>query len=235
MDKGKLYLIPTTLGEIDPISTVPASVYQIINEIDTYLVENEKWARQYLKKLGIKKPLQEITFHVLNKHTDITELSTLMKTLLEGKNMGVISEAGCPGIADPGADAAKLAHQKNIQVIPLVGPSSILLALMASGFNGQSFAFQGYLPIDRNERIRRIKELEKLVQSQHQTQIFIETPYRNNHLFEDLLKNCSSTTFLCVAMDLTLPDEFIKTQSISDWKKKIPNLHKRPAIFLLYK
>ncbi len=235
MDKGKLYLIPTTLGEIDPISTVPASVYQIINDIDTYLVENEKWARQYLKKLGIKKPLQEITLHVLNKHTDITELSSLMKTLLEGKNMGVISEAGCPGIADPGADAVKLAHQKNIQVIPLVGPSSILLALMASGFNGQSFAFQGYLPIDRNERIRRIKELEKLVQSQHQTQIFIETPYRNNHLFEDLLKNCSSTILLCVAMDLTLPDEFIKTQSISDWKKKIPNLHKRPAIFLLYK
>lgn len=235
MDKGKLYLIPTTLGEIDPISTVPSSVYQIINDIDIYLVENEKWARQYLKKLGIKKPLQEITLHVLNKHTDITELSTLMKTLLEGKNMGVISEAGCPGIADPGADAVKLAHQKNIQVIPLVGPSSILLALMASGFNGQSFAFQGYLPIDRNERIRRIKELEKLVQSQHQTQIFIETPYRNNHLFEDLLKNCSSTTLLCVAMDLTLPDEFIKTQSISDWKNKIPNLHKRPAIFLLYK
>ncbi len=235
MNKGKLYLIPTTLGEIDPISTIPSSVYQIINEIDTYLVENEKWARQYLKKLGIKKPLQEISLFVLNKHTDITELSTAMKCLLEGKNMGIISEAGCPGIADPGAEAVKLAHQKNIQVVPLVGPSSILLALMASGFNGQSFAFQGYLPIDRNERNKRIKELEKLVQSQHQTQIFIETPFRNNHLLEDLLKNCSSTTMLCVAMDLTLPDEFIQSQSINDWKMKIPNLHKRPAIFLLYK
>ncbi len=235
MDKGKLYLIPTTLGEIDPISTIPSSVYQIINEIDTYLVENEKWARQYLKKLGIKKPLQEISLFVLNKHTDITELSIAMNCLLEGKNVGIISEAGCPGIADPGAEAVKLAHQKNIQVVPLVGPSSILLALMASGFNGQSFAFQGYLPIDRNERNKRIKELEKLVQSQHQTQIFIETPFRNNHLLEDLLKNCSSTTMLCVAMDLTLPDEFIQTQSINDWKRKIPNLHKRPAIFLLYK
>lgn len=235
MDKGKLYLIPTTLGEIDPISTIPSSVYQIINEIDTYLVENEKWARQYLKKLGIKKPLQEISLFVLNKHTDITELSIAMNCLLEGKNVGIISEAGCPGIADPGAEAVKLAHQKNIQVVPLVGPSSILLALMASGFNGQSFAFQGYLPIDRNERNKRIKELEKLVQSQHQTQIFIETPFRNNHLLEDLLKNCSSTTMLCVAMDLTLPDEFIQSQSINDWKMKIPNLHKRPAIFLLYK
>ncbi|HRH64496.1 MAG TPA: SAM-dependent methyltransferase, partial [Bacteroidia bacterium] len=163
MDKGKLYLIPTTLGEIDPISTIPSSVYQIINEIDTYLVENEKWARQYLKKLGIKKPLQEISLFVLNKHTDITELSIAMNCLLEGKNVGIISEAGCPGIADPGAEAVKLAHQKNIQVVPLVGPSSILLALMASGFNGQSFAFQGYLPIDRNERNKRIKELEKLV------------------------------------------------------------------------
>lgn len=235
MNKGKLYLIPTTLGEIDPVSTIPNSVYQIINEIDYYLVENEKWARQYLKKLGIKKPLQELTLNVLDKHTDITELSTTLKPLLDGKNMGIISEAGCPGIADPGAEAVKLAHQKNIQVIPLVGPSSVLLALMASGFNGQSFAFQGYLPIDRSDRIRKIKELEKLVQSLHQTQIFIETPFRNNHLFEDLLKNCSTATKLCVAMDLTLPSEFIKTLSISEWKSKVPELHKRPAIFLLYK
>lgn len=233
--KGKLYLIPTTLGEIDPIATIPTSVYSIINEIDEYLVENEKWARHYLKKLGIKKPLPEITLHVLDKHTDINELKNSMLCLDAGRNLGVISEAGCPGIADPGAEAVRLAHQKNIQVIPLVGPSSLLLALMASGFNGQSFAFQGYLPIDRGERVRKIKELERIVQSQHQTQLFIETPFRNNHLFEDLIKNCGGSTLLCIAVDISLPTEMIKTKSIQDWKKSIPNLHKRPALFLLYK
>jgi 16S rRNA (cytidine1402-2'-O)-methyltransferase len=233
--KGKLFLIPTTLGEIDPISTIPAAVYAIINEIDEYLVENEKWARQYLKKLGIKKPLQEITLHVLDKHTDFNELKNTMLCLDNGKNLGVISEAGCPGIADPGAEAVKWAHQKNIQVIPLVGPSSILLALMASGFNGQSFAFQGYLPIDRAERIKKIKQLESFVYSQNQTQIFIETPYRNNHLLEDLLKHCQAQILLCIAVDLTLPSESVKTRTIDGWKKQAPNLHKRPAIFLLYK
>ncbi len=233
--KGKLYLIPTTLGEIDPIATIPTSVYAAINEIDEYLVENEKWARHYLKKLGIKKPLQEIKLHLLNKRTQQVELSESMKCLQEGKNLGVISEAGCPGVADPGADAVKLAHQNNIDVIPLVGPSSILLALMASGFNGQSFAFQGYLPIDRADRVRKIKELEKLAQTQHQTQLFIETPFRNNHLLEDLLKNCASQTLLCIAVDLTLPSEMVKTKSIAEWKSLQLDLHKRPAIFLLYR
>ncbi len=235
MNKGKLYLIPTTLGEIEPLATIPAQVYSVINEVDEYLVENEKWARHYLKKLGIKKALPQITLHLLNKHTDSTQLSESMRCLLEGKNLGIISEAGCPGIADPGAEAVKWAHQKNIQVVPLVGPSSILLALMASGFNGQSFAFQGYLPIDRGERIKKIKALENIIQSQHQTQLFIETPFRNNHLLEDLLKHCASHTQLCVAVDISLPTEMIKTKSIAEWKKNIPDLHKRPAIFLLYK
>lgn len=233
--KGKLYLIPTTLGDIEPLATIPVGVFTVINEIDDYLVENEKWARHYLKKLGIKKPLQEITLHLLNKHTDISLLSESMKCLNEGKNLGIISEAGCPGIADPGAEAVKLAHQKNIKVIPLVGPSSILLALMASGFNGQSFAFQGYLPIERNERVQKIKELEKIVHTQNQTQLFIETPFRNNHLVEDLLKNCNPQTLLCIAVDITLPSESIKTKSIAEWKKSVPDLHKRPAIFLLFK
>mgnify|MGYP003594269223 CR=1 FL=1 len=234
-NSGTLYLIPTTLGEVDPIATIPAKVYAVINEIDEYFVENEKWARHYLKKLGIKKPLPEIKLHLLNKHTETSGLSECMKSLMEGKNMGIISEAGCPGIADPGAEVVKLAHQKNIKVIPLVGPSSLLLALMASGFNGQSFAFQGYLPIDRGERVRKIKELERIVQTQNQTQLFIETPFRNNHLLEDLLKNCAGQTLLCVAVDISLPTEMIKTKSIADWKKEIPDLHKRPCIFLLYK
>ncbi len=233
--KAKLYLIPTTLGEVDPLASIPASVYSIVNDIDEYLVENEKWARQYLKKLGIKKPLQEIKLHLLNKHTDFAALAESMQCLKQGKNLGVISEAGCPGIADPGAEAVKWAHQQNIEVVPMVGPSSILLALMASGFNGQSFAFQGYLPIDRSERVRKIKELEKIIQSQHQTQLFIETPFRNNHLVEDLLKNCSNHTLLCIAVDISLPSEMIKTKSIGEWKRQVPNLHKRPAIFLLYK
>ena len=233
--KGKLYLIPTTLGEIDPIATIPAQVYSVINDIDEYLVENEKWARQYLKKLGIKKPLQEIILHPLNKHTDNTMLSLSMKCLSEGKNLGIISEAGCPGIADPGADAVKIAHQNNIEVVPLVGPSSILLALMASGFSGQSFAFHGYLPIERSERVKKIKDLEKLAVTQHQTQLFIETPFRNNHMMEDLLKHCQPQTLLCVAVDITLPTEMIKTKAVVEWKKNIPELHKRPAIFLLYK
>jgi len=234
--QGNIYLIPTTLGDTaETADVIPLKVNQIINTIDEYIVENEKSARHYLKKIGIKKPLQEIILYPLNKHTDLKQISSYLNAIEKGKNIGIISEAGCPGIADPGAEVIKLAHQKNIKVIPLVGPSSILLALMASGFNGQSFTFNGYLPKERNERIKKIKELEKLALQKNQTQLFIETPYRNNHLVEDLLNNCNNATLLCIACDITLPTEFIKTTTIYDWKRQLPNIDKRPAIFLIYK
>lgn len=232
--KGILYLIPTTLGDTaETADVLPSKVNDIINTIDEYIVENEKSARHYLKKMGIKKPLQEIILHPLNQHTEHREISSYLKNLKEGKNIGVISEAGCPGVADPGADVVRLAHEQNIRVIPLVGPSSILLALMASGFSGQSFAFLGYLPKERGDRIRKIKELEKTASQKKQTQIFIETPYRNMHLLEDLLGNCEGNTRLCIACDITLPTEFIQTKTIAAWKKALPDLNKRPAIFLI--
>ena len=236
MTKGLLYLIPTTLGETaETAEVIPAKIYDVINTIDEYIVENEKTARHYLKKLGLKKPLQEIILHPLNQHTQPLEISTYLKSIQEGKNIGVISEAGCPGVADPGSEVVRLAHLNNIQVIPLVGPSSILLAMMASGFNGQSFTFNGYLPKERSERIKKIKELEKLVYNKSQTQLFIETPYRNMHILEDVLANCESKTKLCIACDITLPTEFIKTKSIGEWKKQIPEIAKRPTLFLIYK
>jgi 16S rRNA (cytidine1402-2'-O)-methyltransferase len=234
--QGILYLIPTTLGDTGETADVlPIKVNQIINTIDEYIVENEKSARHYLKKMGIKKPLQEIILHLLNQHTENKEISSYLNSISLGKNIGVISEAGCPGVADPGADVVKLAHEKNIHVVPLVGPSSILLSLMASGFNGQNFAFNGYLPKERNERIKKIKELERFAIQKNQTQLFIETPYRNTHLLEDLVANCEKLTRLCIACDVTLPTEFIKTKNISDWKKELPDINKRPTIFLLNK
>lgn len=236
IQKGNLYLIPTTLGDTgETADVIPVKVNHVINTIDDYIVENEKSARHYLKKSGIKKPLQEINLYLLNQHTTQQEISTYLQPIAAGKNMGIISEAGCPGIADPGAEVVKLAHERNINVIPLVGPSSILLALMASGFNGQSFTFHGYLPKERSERINKIKELEQIAQRKSQTQLFIETPYRNMHLMEDILITCSGQTKLCVACDITLPTEFIKTKSIADWKKQAPDINKRPTIFLIYK
>jgi 16S rRNA (cytidine1402-2'-O)-methyltransferase len=235
-EKGILYLIPTTLGDTgETMDVIPVKVNQIINTIDEYIVENEKSARHYLKKIGIKKPLQEIILHPLNQHTEAKDLSTYLNSIAVGKNIGIISEAGCPGVADPGAEVVKQAHYRNIKVVPLVGPSSILLALMASGFNGQSFTFNGYLPKERGERIKKIKDLERLAQQKDQTQLFIETPYRNTHLVDDILSTCDSKTMLCIACDITLPTEFIKTKSVSEWKKQIPEINKRPTIFLLYK
>lgn len=235
MEKGKIYLIPTTLGENARIEyAIPAFVSEIVNSIEHYIVENEKTARHYLKKLKIEKPLQELQLYPLNKFTPIEDVPGYLKPALDGKPIGLISEAGCPGIADPGADIVKLAHELGIKVVPLVGPSSILLALIASGLNGQNFAFHGYLPIEARERVKKIKELENNSRQQNQTQIFIETPYRNDKLYADIIASCNNETLLCIAADITLRSEQISTHPVSYWKKKKPVLHKRPVVFLLH-
>ena len=207
----------------------------MINNIDEYIVEDERSARRFLKKSGINKSLPEIIFHSLNKHSKTEEVNSYLNAIESGKNIGVISEAGCPGIADPGAEIVLMAHKKNIKVIPLVGPSSILLALMASGFNGQHFTFHGYLPKEQKERIKKLKDLENAAFQKNETQLFIETPFRNQHLLEDIINTCRASTLLCIACDITLPGEFIQTKSIHEWKNKLPEINKRPAIFLIYK
>lgn len=231
--KGKLFLIPTTLGENEPLEVLPISIKRAIEEIDYYIVENEKSARRFIKKISPRKPQPSLLIEVLNKYTEPEVIPTFLQPCLEGHNVGVLSEAGCPGIADPGADVVKIAHQKNIQVVPLVGPSSIVLAMMASGLNGQNFAFNGYLPIDTTERKKAIKSLEKKSIDLGQSQIFIETPYRNDKLLAELTKTLSINTLLCIACDITLSTEFIATKKISDWKKTVLDLNKRPAIFIL--
>jgi 16S rRNA (cytidine1402-2'-O)-methyltransferase len=231
--KGTLYMIPVTLGETAVNKVIPEINNELINEIDIYIVENIKTARRFLKKAGIIKPIDELTFFELNKRTQVTNLPTFLKPISEGKNIGVLSEAGCPGVADPGADIVALAQQLKIKVVPLVGPSSILLALMASGFNGQSFCFNGYLPKDQKDRTRKIKDLEKLAKVKQQTQLFIETPFRNTHVLEDIIKNCFSTTKLCIAIDITLQTEQIYTKTVEEWKTTKINLQKRPCIFLI--
>ncbi len=231
--KGKLFLIPTTLGENEPLEVLPISIKRAIEEIDYYIVENEKSARRFIKKISPRKPQPGLLIEILNKYTEPEAIPTFLKPCLEGRNVGVLSEAGCPGIADPGADVVRIAHQKNIQVVPLVGPSSIVLALMASGLNGQNFAFNGYLPIESTERKNAIKSLEKKSIDLGQSQIFIETPYRNDKLLAELLKTLSVRTLLCIACDITLSTEFIATKKILDWKKTYPNLNKRPVIFII--
>ena len=230
--KGKLYLIPTTLGDSKVENVIPTYVLELINEINIYIVENVRTARRYLRKAGIKTPIDDLTFHVLDKRTKESELHSFLKEI-KTQNIGLISEAGCPGVADPGASIAAIAHERGIQVIPLVGPSSILLAQMASGFNGQNFAFVGYIPVKKPERLKAIQRLEKRSAIENQTQIFIETPYRNMHLFDDILHSCNKKTRLCIASDITLETEFIKTKSIAAWKNSRPELHKRPTIFLI--
>lgn len=231
--KGKLFLIPTTLGENEPLEVLPISIKRAIEEIDYYIVENEKSARRFIKKISPRKPQPSLLIEVLNKFTETEVIPTFLQPCLEGHNIGVLSEAGCPGIADPGADVVRIAHQKNIQVVPLVGPSSIVMAMMASGLNGQNFAFNGYLPIDAAERKKTIKSLEKKSIDLGQSQIFIETPYRNDKLLAELLKTLSINTQLCIACDITLSTEFIVTKKISEWKKTALDLNKRPTIFIV--
>jgi 16S rRNA (cytidine1402-2'-O)-methyltransferase len=233
--KGKLYLIPTTLGETNPHDVLPQTVKSTIEFIDDYIVENEKTARKFIKSIHPEKEQATLRINVLNKRTDVSEYNALLAPCLNGLNIGLMSEAGCPGVADPGAVIVKLAHEKGIQVIPLVGPSSILLAMMSSGMNGQSFAFNGYLPIEKGEKKGAIKNFEAQSGIKNQSQIFIETPYRNNKLLEDLLQTLQSNTLLCIATDITLPTEFIKTMRVADWKKATVDLHNRPTIFILHK
>ncbi len=233
--QAKIYLIPTTLGDSPVENVIPQQVIDVINNTQHYIVENIKTARRYLIKAGIKTKIDDLTFYELNKHSSPKEYESYLNAIKENKNIGIISEAGTPGVADPGADIVAIAHRKNIPVVPLVGPSSILLSVMASGLNGQSFAFVGYLPIKKPERIKKIKELERRSQIENQTQLFIEAPYRNNHLLEDILNTCGYETKVCIACDITLETEFIKTKSVKEWKKNIPNLHKKPTIFLIHR
>ncbi|MBC8146528.1 MAG: SAM-dependent methyltransferase [Bacteroidetes bacterium] len=235
MSNGLLYLLPTTIGETAINKVIPAYVTETINSLTEFIVEDVRTARRYLIKNGYSKPIDDITFHLLHKHTPPEEIPEFLNNISKGISIGILSESGTPCIADPGADIVKIAHKKNINVIPMVGPSSILLSLMASGFNGQNFAFVGYLPIDKSDRNKRIKELEQKVYKQNQTQIFIETPYRNIKLFEALLSNCSNETLLCIACNISQSDEFIKTKSIKDWKKQSPDIKKKNAIFLVYR
>lgn len=230
---GTLFLIPTTLGDNEPLEVLPISIKRAIENIDYYIVENEKSARRFIKKVSPRKSQPDLEIEQLNKFTEPSAIAAFLDPCLKGYNVGVLSEAGCPGIADPGADVVRIAHEKGIRVVPLVGPSSIILALMASGLNGQNFAFNGYLPIDSAKRKTTIKQLEKLSRENNQTQIFIETPYRNDSLFAEFLRTLSKNTQLSIATDITLNTEYIATKSIREWKGISPELHKRPTIFII--
>lgn len=234
MNLGTLYFIPVTLGDDQVAHVLPAEVLARIHTLDTFIVENEKTARHFLSSIQHPKPIRDIAFNTLNTHTTDKDLPKLLADLIAGRDVGLMSEAGCPGIADPGASLAWLAHQKGIRVAPLVGPSAILLGLMGSGLNGQRFTFLGYLPSDKAARVQQLKDIEKRSKTQHETQVFIETPYRNQHMLEDILASCHGETKLCVACNVSLADELIVTKTIAKWKQSpLPDLHKKPTVFLL--
>lgn len=232
---GKLYLIPTTLGDSEPLEVMPISVKKVVEEVDHFVVENGKSARRFIKKITPKKSQADLKLMLLDKYADALEVQHYLDICEKGLSVGLLSEAGVPAIADPGAEVVKLAHSKGIQVVPLVGPSSILMAMMSSGMNGQNFAFNGYLPIDKPDRKREIKALEKLSKDKNQSQIFIETPYRNEKMFADLKTILAPDTRLCIAADISLSTEYIKTHSVKEWARVKPDLHKRPAIFIIHK
>lgn len=233
MNLGKLFLIPTPLGDETTPWLLPHEQNQITH-ITHFVVEAEKTARKHLKAIGVSTPIRELNLQTLNEHSKDSDLHALLEPLLNGQDVGLVSEAGCPAIADPGADLVALAHKKGITVLPLVGASSILLALMASGANGQSFAFKGYLPSEKNERLAALKKLEQHSLATNETQIFIETPYRNMAMLEDALSTLKPHTRFCIACDLTTPEQLIISQLVKDWSKTLPDLHKRPCIFVLH-
>lgn len=234
MKPGTLYLIPVTLGDNLIDKALPPDVVTLARRLDTFVVENEKTARRFLGAIKTAKPVRELTLLTLNEHTTEKELPALLAPLLAGQDVGLMSEAGCPGIADPGAQLAALAHRKGIRVAPLVGPSSLLLALMASGLDGQRFTFLGYLPSEKAARVQKLREIEQQSRKNRETQIFIETPYRNQHLLQDILANCHAETRLCVASNISLETESIRSQRVADWNKApLPDLHKQLTVFLL--
>tara|TARA_Y100001954_G_scaffold235485_1_gene293305 strand:- start:2872 stop:3579 length:708 start_codon:yes stop_codon:yes gene_type:complete len=231
--KGKLFLIPTTLGEGNENRNLPPSVLESIININIFIAENIRTTRRYIKKINKNKDIDNTIFYSYGKHNSLDLQEDFLPHIYQGNDVGIISEAGLPCIADPGSKIVEFAHQYQIEVIPITGPSSILLALIASGFNGQNFAFNGYLPIDKKERNKKIKDLENLCKRHGQTQIFMETPYRNLQLFESIIKTCLKSTKLCIASDITLPSENIKTKTIEEWRSIKPEINKRPSIFLI--
>jgi 16S rRNA (cytidine1402-2'-O)-methyltransferase len=230
-----LYLIPVTLGDSSIERVLPSENQAFLVNIKHFIVEDVRSARRFLKKTDKKINIDELNFYTLNQHTSASEISSFLTPLKSGIDMGIISEAGCPAIADPGAEVVRIAQELNYKVVPLVGPSSILLSLMASGFNGQNFSFVGYLPIQTTERTKALKKLENRMYAENQTQIFIETPYRNTKMLQDILQHCQAQTKVCIACDITLESEFIKTKTIKEWKREKVEIDKKPCIFLLYK
>jgi 16S rRNA (cytidine1402-2'-O)-methyltransferase len=230
--KGNLYLIPATLGDTPVDQVIPTYVKAVVSGIKQYIVENERSARRMLIKLGISTPIDELKFLILDEHTDVTNISHFLDNIEEG-DIGVLSEAGVPCIADPGSEIVALAHSRKIKVVPLVGPSSILMSVMASGLNGQNFAFNGYLPIKSDERIKKLKQLEYRSKLENQSQLFIEAPYRNNQLLKDIITACHENTRLCIASEISTKDEMIATNTVVFWKNHLPDLHKKTVIYII--
>jgi 16S rRNA (cytidine1402-2'-O)-methyltransferase len=235
MQSGRLFLIPVTLGDTNPPDTLPLKLIETVRALDEFIVEDEKSARRILKKINPEIKFDAVTMHLLNEHTKSEEITHYLASIGNGKDIGLLSEAGCPCVADPGALIVQRAHKNSIKVVPLTGPSSIILALMASGFNGQSFTFHGYIPVEKDKRNKKISELEKTARSTGYTQIFIETPYRNNQILADIIAHCSADTQLCIAVNLTTDEERIMRCSVSEWKKKSVDFNKQPAVFLIGK